>query len=66
MKTHALAAKPNFTSHLDGSNSYLLAQLAQGGADFIRWKRVNSGTVLTYPENRFGLVGPLENTNSVI
>ena len=66
MKTHALAAEPNLTGHLGGSNADLLAQLTQSGAYFIRGKRVNGGTVLTYPENRFGLIGSLENTNSVI
>ena len=66
MKTHALAAEPNFTGHLGGSNADLFAQLTQGDADFIRGKRVNGGTVLTYPKNRFGLIGSLENTGSVV
>jgi len=66
MKTHALAAEPDFACHLGGSNADLLAQFAQGDAKFIRGIRVNSGTVLTYPKNRFGLIGSLENTGSVV
>lgn len=64
--THALATEPNFTSHLGGSDAYLFAQLAQGGANFIRWKRADGGTVLAYPKDGPGIVRSLKKTNSVV
>ncbi|OJV03231.1 MAG: hypothetical protein BGO12_15525 [Verrucomicrobia bacterium 61-8] len=66
MKTHALAAEPNFTGNLSGFDAYFFAQLAQGGANFIRWKRANGGTVLAYPKDGPGIVGWLKKANSVI
>lgn len=66
MKTHALASESNFTRDLGGSDAYLFAQLPQGGANLIRWKRVNGGTVLAYPKDPSGIIGSLKNTNSVV